>query len=247
MKKLVLSALFLSSFSVFAEPTIIIGEDTRVQITDAKANDVHNSIGLLVLTFEKTRGYCTGTVVGTRSVVTAAHCLYDSKTGTMAKQVSFIPGLRKSVSLGKYPNGSFNATKLRILAEYKKDLSQSYDLGLVTFGENLPAKALSIKAASNSDKKIVIAGYPGDKTMGELWEGTGERSPSFFTSSPDSYNVDTYSGQSGSVIRARNARSDTVIGIHSGAREGFFSYYNVGFLFQKATVDAVKRWIEEDK
>lgn len=246
MKCLLISALFLSSFTAFAEPTRVIGEDTRVKITDQKAKDVHDSIGMLIMTFGNMQGMCTGTVVGTRSVITAAHCLYDEKHG-MADSVQFVPSLREAIPVKKLPNGIYRASKLRVLSKYTSNQSSVNDLGLVTFEENLPVSALKLRVANSSDKQIVIAGYPGDKKDGELWEGRGKRFPHFFEKNPNSYDVDTYSGQSGSAIRVAGGAENEIIGIHSGARDAFFYEYNVGLIFNKENLATVKKWIEEDK
>lgn len=246
MKFVLLSTLFLSSFTALAEPTRIIGEDTRVKITDQKAKEIHNSIGMLVMRFKNMQGMCTGTVIGNRSVITAAHCLYDEKYG-MADSVQFIPSLREAIPVKKLPNGLFSASKLRILSGYKTSGSSKYDLGLVTFEENLPVKALKIRAANSNDKQIIITGYPGDKKDGELWEGRGKRFPHFFERNPNSYDVDTYSGQSGSAIRVARGSENEIIGIHSGAKENFFYEYNEGLIFSKENIATLNKWLEEDK
>jgi|GEM_PF-4710171 len=245
MKLLLSITISLISFSSFAQnkgPTQIIGEDTRVRVTDTNAKSVHNSMGLLLLKYSDGTSMCTGTVVGTRQVITAAHCLYNIKTEESVQEVRFYPGLRDHYSKGKFPFGVFSAKFMRVNPAYKIAGDTQEDYALLTFLENLPVAAQPLDVLNLKVASISIAGYPADKTLGELWEGTGIRYAHKSNPFAENHSVDTIGGQSGSAVRYGNK----IVGIHSGAITYGAEKSNVAFFFTEKTLETVKNWIKAD-
>jgi V8-like Glu-specific endopeptidase len=240
----------------------VIDKDTRVRITATNHKVLHDSIGLLVISEDDGVGYCTGTVIGQRHVVTAAHCLVSDKK--FVNNIKFIPAHNGNVYSAKRPYGTFTASKMTVLKAYFASNSTEDDLGLLTFDENLPVTALPIAVAPSTSLvrvisgplatpmvipggavELTIAGYPIDKEMGTLWEGTGARYRSFITGPSTAHDVDTAPGQSGSAVRSKVKGIESVVGVHSSGNQGIFTDYNEAKFFTSQTVTLLKKWIDE--
>ena len=251
--KTLLASLLIVSSPIFAketpEPKRVIDGDSRVRITSANHKILHDSIGLLIIKTKSGTGYCTGTVVGQNHVVTAAHCLVDKKQ--FVEKVEFVPGLNGPVNVAKRPFGTFKAIEMKVFKAYFSTSSTENDLGLLKFAENLPVSPLAIAAAPtsaaviSSPVKITIAGYPGDKTMGTLWEGKGERYGSFFWQPSASHNVDTAPGQSGSAVRSLVNGRERVVGVHSAGIKNGSVEYNEARFFTETTVETLRAWMNK--
>jgi V8-like Glu-specific endopeptidase len=230
-----------------ASPVKIIGKDDRKLITNKNAKLVHDSIGLMVIRKGNIQGYCTGTVIGPRHVITAAHCLWDDSKSSTVPLVTFIPGNRDDHKKRKFPFGTFRSSKLRVLSEYKKNRSTQGDLGLITFSQNLPVDALSMGVLPlGSTSSLTIAGYPIDKTLGQLWEGKGKRISHFLENDSSAHDVDTVHGQSGSAVRAIINGKETIIAIHSKGKSGLFYDYNEALFLTNKSITTIKKWMKED-
>jgi protease YdgD len=93
MLRLLLSLLLFMPAAALAQvPAGVIGADDRVPVDSqdwpwAAIGRVNRATG----------GYCTGTLIGPRQVLTVAHCLYDARRGRFAlpADVHFVAGYRR--------------------------------------------------------------------------------------------------------------------------------------------------------
>lgn len=228
------------STSALAGIKIVIDSDTRERITSASHRRLHDSIGLLYIENEASSKTCTGTVIGLNHVVTAAHCVIAN--GKFVDKVTFIPGINEYINLKKFPFGTFKASRLRALSSYFSAPYAHNDLALITFDENLPVPALPLAVAPDYKIPITIAGYPGDKDIGTLWEGKGTRDP-LNSQTRLAHNVDTAPGQSGAAVRATVKGITSVIGVHSSGNRVNGLLFNSAYFFSPESIRTLKSWM----
>ena len=150
--------------------TAVIGEDTRQIITDTS---LHPFFYIGQLNYPGIGGACTGTIVASRSIVTAGHCLYDTDTNSWLYPGTFSPG--------RYNNGRTAATMTDPYGLWIADyyyVTQSYfstgawdvDLGVVLYTDTFLNSGgdpdYSISTATLGDSwwldESEIVGYPSD-------------------------------------------------------------------------------------
>jgi V8-like Glu-specific endopeptidase len=112
---------------------VVVGKDTRTPIRDTSVPPF-SSVVLLRVTFPSTAKntfhLCTGTLVSEDAVLTAAHCLHDSRYGGRATAVTAIPGAYAAGGRqGTLPGiGSAGMRRVYVPAAYDDSAGYGYDL-----------------------------------------------------------------------------------------------------------------------
>ncbi|MCC6662343.1 MAG: trypsin-like serine protease [Polyangiaceae bacterium] len=114
----------------------------------------------LFITFPSQGRVCSGTLIGTKTVITNAHCIYDSAFGGWAQSMLVVPGLD-----GTYmPFGHANAAKLYVA---DTDWNENNDYGIVILDRHIghPSMAGYLGYAWMSDSQwnnrwVEYYGYP---------------------------------------------------------------------------------------
>lgn len=201
---------------------VIIGRDDRVRIRST-TNTPWRRYCALRITFPSGRTFRgSGSLIGSRAVLTAGHCVFMRAEGGWARSVEVIPAMDGATR----PFGSARSSNLRSVVGWTRDQNPEYDYGCIILpqgafgGRNLGRFGF---AALNSTvllaKPVVLAGYPGDKPFAELW-GMSRRIKRV-TPRTLVYDIDTVGGQSGAPVYLKRNGKRLIVGIHNyGASTG---------------------------
>ncbi|MEZ4568870.1 MAG: hypothetical protein R2849_00765 [Thermomicrobiales bacterium] len=168
------------------DPQVVIGDDSRVQITDTTRDPYKKIVSIFAGDPDTGEGFgCTGTFIGLRVILTAAHCVWLPEFNGFPGLVMVTPG--QNVDLA--PFGTVNADSLWVpqgWIDAAGDINAGgqWDYALIVLADDalgstvgtMTIAALDDTALGAPDFNPTTAGYPGDKPEGTMWTGNGRRS-----------------------------------------------------------------------
>lgn len=177
----------------------IVGEDSRIRVIESTTYPFR-TFGLLWTE----RGGCSSSLVGPRTVITAAHCVY-SHTDGWVKETLFFAGANGEDNI---PYEGYEAEDITIMQGFIDSWNGDYgavlpwDLAVVTLKEAAGDRlgTLGIRTNEGEDFHAYNVGYPADKPYTTMWADRCDVSGQEASGTQYIHRCDTKPGSSGSPM-----------------------------------------------
>lgn len=107
------------------------------------------------------RSFCTGTLIDAHRVVTAAHCLFDPRTGERAPvgDVHFVAGWNRGDFAAHAQPSAIRIAVGYVWAERRTLASLERDLAILEFAQPVPAPGLAVDPDANGATPLALVHY----------------------------------------------------------------------------------------
>ncbi|MGH1352957.1 MAG: trypsin-like serine peptidase [Methyloligellaceae bacterium] len=203
--------------------TGVIGSDDRVIISEK--GTPWSAVGQVNISGYRNRVSCTGALIAPDRVLTAAHCLINSRSGGILPihHMHFLAGVNRGQHLGH------SKVKCVHLPEYLKSIQHKgerrklleNDFAVLVLKNKLKVPPLSLSADLKEDTSLIHPSYPRDRRhilSAHFNCKVLKKYRGIWTT-----NCDTNHGSSGGPVLAKNKNSYNIAGVMVAVNKGRFS------------------------
>lgn len=221
---------------------VVIGADTRTRITPTTSFPASANVFLTMTFPDGYVGNCSGSMIRSRYVLTAGHCVFDSDHDGWATSITASGGQNAML-----PGPTASVTKMRSVTGWTEDDNNDYDYALLTLAKDIGVTTGVYCLGSFSDDTIdastgYIYGYPEDKTFGTQWGSGGPIED--HDSTMLYYDIDTAGGMSGSGVYRFHNGARCVFGVHGGDGYYWGEHYNRAARINNARFNLIVSWMD---
>lgn len=239
-----------SSVPTAAPPGAVFGPDSRVLYTPTNVFP-NRAVCKLIVRYPGTpAGQAwtgTGSMIGSKHVLTAGHVLFKADEGGWATTIMVIPGLDGQKAWFGSENLTWPYFKQRSVTGWTQGGDTDYDYGLITLNTGFSVGSFGLMYASDGlldSTTAYLIGYPGDRDGGQRQYGVPSGGAlTDYDSTLVYYSMDTNHGQSGAGVYQFWNGKRAIFAVHHGQYD---SDENCGARITKARHDQIRGWQAQD-